>query len=109
MSSSSSSCDFNEIILDPSEKKYRYFNQPIEQIPKWEEDKFQILVHPPTGGLHWLTIEECVNVVTCLTLDGCIIKPTLTPIATIKFFDPENSEECDIDISECSSSSSSSP
>ena len=45
----------------PPEKKYRYFNQPIEQIPGWKSGDYQFLVHSPNCGLQWLSIEctEC--------------------------------------------------
>lgn len=40
-------------------KKYRYFNQPIEQIPGFEINKKQALVHDPQCGLKWMDIVEC--------------------------------------------------
>jgi hypothetical protein len=104
-------CDFTKIIPEPSEKKYRFFNQPIEQIPLWAADKFQILVHPPDGGLHWLTLETCQQVVTCLTLDGeNVLKPLLKDVVVLKTFEVEDAQAdaCDVDFSACCDSSSSS-
>jgi hypothetical protein len=108
-SSSSNLCDFEKIIPEPSEKKYRFFNQPIEQIPLWAADKFQILVHTIDGGLHWLTLETCQQVVTCLTLDGeNMLKPQLQDVVVLKTFDVADPEACDVDFSACCDSSSSS-
>jgi len=108
-SPSSSYCDFEQIIPEPTSVKYRWFNQPIEQIPLWAEDKFQILVHPPNGGLHWLTVDQCQQVVTCIEIDGDnIIQATLKDIVPIKIFDVQNPDACDVDMSDCCSSSSSS-
>jgi hypothetical protein len=46
---------------------YRYFNQPIEQIPGWDANEPQILFHGKNAGLVWVNI-ECIPVVTCVEL-----------------------------------------
>lgn len=108
MSSSSNLCDFDNIITEPTGAIYRFFNQPIEQIPKWTFDKFQILVHVPTGGLHWLTVDQCQQVVTCLSIDeNHVIQAELKDIAVLKVFEAPDPTGCNVDISECCSSSSS--
>ena len=54
----------------PLPDKYRYFNQPVEQIPGYEEDKTQMLFHKE-GALVWQTIpEKCVEVVKCVKLEA---------------------------------------
>ena len=51
-------------------KKYRYFNQPIEQIPGWNPSKSQILFHGANGGLYWETItDDCVEVTKCVKVE----------------------------------------
>lgn len=57
--------DFPEI--SGSSSPYRYFNQPIEQIPGWNKDEPQILFHGKNHGLVWVNI-QCVPVVTCATI-----------------------------------------
>ena len=107
-SSSSNPCDIDQIIPEPTSVIYRWFNQPIEQIPLWEANQFQVLVHPPDGGLHWLTIEGCQQVVTCITLDGeNMLKTELKDVVVLKTFDPADPEACDVDFSVCCDSSSS--
>ena len=102
-------CDFDQIIPTPSSGIYRWFNQPIEQIPLWASGVFQVLVHPPNGGLHWLTLETCQQVVTCMTLDGeNMLKPVLKDVVVLKTFDVADPEACDIDFGPCCDSSSSS-
>lgn len=51
----------------PSDK-YRYFNQPVEQIPGYDKEKAQILFHQK-GALVWQDIAECVEVVKCVKLE----------------------------------------
>lgn len=51
-------------------KKYRYFNQPIEQIPGFLATESQILFHGQDGGLYWQTIPSgCVEVTTCVKIE----------------------------------------
>ena len=52
-----SNTDCEELFGDPPAKKYRYFNQPIEQIPGWKTEDYQFLVHSPNCGLQWISIE----------------------------------------------------
>lgn len=100
-----SDCSGNtENIFDESEneKKYRFFNQPIEQIPDYEEDKPQMLAHRPDGGLQWVTLDQCLDVVTCLTLDLESEQLVITrrKIVVIKDFEPE--ENCPpIELTNC--------
>lgn len=103
--SESNDCDkVDEIFEAPeadSDKKYRYFNQPIEQIPGWKEDKPQILIHRPNCGLQWNTIDQCLDVVTCLKLEDDKLKVERRNIVIIKDFEIEDDEECDIEVTDC--------
>ena len=59
----------------PLTDKYRYFNQPIEQIPGYEEGKTQMLFHKE-GALVWQSIPEtCVEVVKCVKLEAASENP----------------------------------
>lgn len=71
-SASPSGCTV-ENFPDTPYQNYRYFNQPIEQIPGWDADEPQILFHGKNAGLVWVNI-ECVPVVTCAE-----ISPSGTP------------------------------
>lgn len=51
-------------------KEYRYFNQPIEQIPGFEGSKAQILFHTANKGLYWQTVPECVEVTKCIKIES---------------------------------------
>lgn len=59
-------CTIQDFPPAPSDN-YRYFNQPIEQIPGWDKDEPQILFHGKNAGLIWVNI-ECVPVVTCVEI-----------------------------------------
>jgi hypothetical protein len=74
---------------DSPEKKYRYFNQPIEQIPGWKRDDYQVLVHSPDCGLQWHTV-QCLDVMTCITKDGNNLNPETTRIVVFKEQSPED-------------------
>lgn len=95
----------NEIFPVPTEygdKKYRFFNQPIEQIPGYKEDQPQILVHRPNCGLQWFTLDLCLPVITCLKLESDKLKMERRRVVIIKDFDIENDTECsDIDVTDC--------
>lgn len=54
-------------------QNFRYFNQPIEQIPGWAAGVSQILVHPNDGGLMWKNV-ECMDVITCIRLEPSGLK-----------------------------------
>jgi hypothetical protein len=104
MAESSECDDVDKIFEAPeseSDKKYRYFNQPIEQIPGYEEGKPQILVHRPNCGLQWVSLDQCLPVVTCLELESDKLKVQRRSLVVIKDFEIEDDEECDIEITEC--------
>jgi hypothetical protein len=106
-----SDCSSNtsDIFDEPSNsKKYRFFNQPIEQIPDYIEDKPQLLVHRPDGGLQWVTLDLCLDVVTCLTLnlESEQLQIERRKIVVIKDFEPE--DDCPpIDVTTCPTESGS--
>lgn len=79
--------------------KYRFFNQPIEQIPGYDNDKPQILVHRPQYGLQWHNIDTCLQVVTCINLESSELVAERRSIVIIKDFESEN---CSVEVSECS-------
>lgn len=49
-------------------RNYRYFNQPIEQIPGWDANEAQVLFHGVNNGLWWQNAPQCIDVVTCVRL-----------------------------------------
>lgn len=95
--------DPNEIFPEPDpNEKYRFFNQPIEQIPSYEADKPQILVHRPNCGLQWITVDQCLKVVTCMSLESEEIKVERRNIVVIKDFAIEGTDnECNIPVTDC--------
>jgi hypothetical protein len=105
MAESSECDDVDKIFEAPgseADKKYRYFNQPIEQIPGYKEDKPQILAHRPNCGLQWVTLDKCLPVVTCLKLESEELFIERRSIVIIKDFEIDNNEECpNIEVTEC--------
>lgn len=99
------SCTNQNDIFSPPESgaqdKYRYFNQPIEQIPGWESDKPQFLVHRPNCGLQWISVSECLDVVTCIKLEGGYLKADLRNIVVLKDFDAQEPDSCKIETTDC--------
>jgi hypothetical protein len=98
--------DLNTIFPQPTEdgdKKYRFFNQPIEQIPGFKADMPQILVHRPNCGLQWFTLDQCLPVVTCLKLQSSELKVERKRLVVIKDFDMSDDNDCDIEITQCPS------
>lgn len=78
MSEDCKSEDLEDVFPDPKPKeKYRFFNQPIDQIPSYDESQPQILVHRPNCGLQWFTLEKCLNVLTCVKLESESEEPEL--------------------------------
>ncbi len=69
MAAVSCSSAINVIIPHCPANIYRFFNQPIEQIPGWNKDLVQVLVHKGQQGLIWQTV-YCEEVVTCISLDS---------------------------------------
>ena len=99
----SGSCsNIEEIFETPADaKKYRYFNQPIKQIPGYDEGKPQLLVHRPNGGLQWATMDQCLDVVTCIKLESSELKIERRKIVVIKDFEAD--DDCvPIEVTECS-------
>lgn len=98
--------DPNQIFGQPEDnRKYRYFNQPIEQIPNFLADVPQILAHRPNGGLQWVTVDQYINVVTCMKLEADKIKVERKEIVIFKDFDIPNDVECNIQVTDCPSPS----
>ena len=91
MSSSSSSCENTADIITDAGGKYRFFNQPLEQIPGFLKSKPQILAHAPDGGLMWFTLDQCMPVVTCFNVvegeSGQALKADRRNIVVIKDFE----------------------
>ena len=83
------------------DKKFRFFNQPIDQIPGFLPDKPQILVHRPNCGLQWFTLDQCLPVITCLKLESDKLKAERRRLVVIKDFEIENDIDCDIDVTSC--------
>ena len=92
----SDECDSGDLenIFDPttSDYKYRFFNQPIEQIPGWDEASSQLLVHSKKdnsqgGGLQWVTLSSCLTVVTGLSLGSSGIEVKRKKIVVLKDFE----------------------
>ena len=83
-------------------KKYRFFTLPIEQIPGHVEGQSQILVHRPNSGLQWLTLDQCLPVVTCLKLESNELVAERRKIIVFKDFEVE---DCPIETTNCEPSS----
>lgn len=98
-----SDCSANtaQIFPEPDPKeKYRFFNQPIEQIPSYDPDKPQILAHRQGCGLQWVTIDQCLDVVTCIKLESSELTIERRKIVILKDFDA--SSGCDnIPVTDC--------
>jgi hypothetical protein len=98
MAEGSSEC---KAFSEAPSKKYRFFNQPIEQIPGYEEASPQILVHSKNCGLQWHTV-ECISLVKCIRLESTELKIESRKVAIIR--DIEDSTDCSgIPLAECSS------
>ena len=98
---SSNTADIFPVPADDG--KYRYFNQPIEQIPGHNDNVPQILVHRPNGGLQWATIDKCLNVVTCIRLEETELKIERRSIVVLKDFDVADTDDCpNIEVIACS-------
>lgn len=77
---------------EPS-KKYRYFNQPIEQIPGWKEGDYQVLVHSKNCGLQWHTV-QCLDVMVCIKKEGKNIVAERRNVAVFKEQEEKESSGC---------------
>lgn len=78
--SATSGCEITDFPTMPEGSgNYRYFNQPIEQIPGWNANKPQILFHGKNAGLVWSDI-QCLPVVTCVQITG-VSSPAEDPTA----------------------------
>lgn len=98
---SSAPCPSN--LFPSTNPNYRYFNQPIELIPGWDQSKDQVLVHAKDSGLVWVEV-VCLPVVTCIQLDelnGKFIAERKN-VTIIKDFDEVS---CSIDVIECPTTS----
>jgi len=105
MPNQASSCSANteDIFPQPADgSKYRYFNQPIEQIPGYAEGSPQLLVHRPNGGLQWATMDQCLDVVTCIKLESSELTIERRKIVVIKDFEAETADCPPVEVTECS-------
>lgn len=93
-----------DIVAKPSDN-YRYFNQPIEQIPGWEPDNVQILLHAAGCGLKWHTV-ECLDVVTCIKLGSSELTVDQRKAVIIKDLEVTTPTCSGIPTTECSGTSS---
>jgi hypothetical protein len=75
------------------EKKYRYFNQPIEQIPGWSESEYQVLVHSEGCGLQWHTV-QCLDVMICFKKEDKNIVAERKNIVVFKEQEEKESSGC---------------
>lgn len=97
----------NDIIPHCPANIYRFFNQPIEQIPGWDSAKVQVLVHKAAQGLIWQNV-YCEEVVTCIRLDSNTktLKIDRKKIVAINTLDSTETTACPgISTTTCSSSS----
>ena len=70
-------CD--DVFPEKPDDKYRFFNQPIEQIPQYDANVAQMLFHAAGGGLVWQSVPSgCVDVVQCIKLDTSSSEYSLT-------------------------------
>ena len=95
-----------DIIPHCPEYIYRFFNQPIEQIPGWVANKVQVLVHKGDQGLIWQTV-YCEEVVTCISLNSQTnsLKIDRKKIVAINTLDSTETAACPgISTTTCSSS-----
>lgn len=99
-------CSNTNTIIPSTALKYRFFNQPIEQIPGFDITKPQILAHAPNCGLMWFTIDQCLEVVTCLSLQTDKLKVTRNNVVVIKDFGIlAGDTACDIPLTNCPTNS----
>lgn len=82
------------------EKPYRYFNQPIEQIPGWDKNQPQVLVHSINNGLMWKSV-ECLDIVTCIKLENNELKIERRNITILADKEPEPSVCPNIPTTDC--------
>ena len=78
---------------------YRYFNQPIELVPAWDQDKNQVIGHAKNSGLQWVGVDQCMPVVTCLTLGSGEL---IAERRKIPIFAEFISTNCTINTTDCS-------
>jgi hypothetical protein len=95
-----SECSPNEFFGENPEENFRYFNQPIKQIPGYDDSLPQLLGHAPNCGLVWVNL-VCVPAIKCLTLDVSQLKAERSQLVVIKEFPMEDDFECDIEVTEC--------
>ena len=61
-------CD--DVFPEKPDDKYRFFNQPIEQIPEYDASVAQMLFHAANGGLVWQSLPSgCVTLLKCVEVD----------------------------------------
>jgi hypothetical protein len=64
-------------------------------------------VHRPNWGLQWATLDQCLDVVTCLKLESEELVIERRKIVVIKDFDPETDDCPNIEITDCEAESDS--
>jgi hypothetical protein len=84
---------------------YRYFNQPVEQIPGWDPEEFQFLFHSKNQGLSWQSLPTgCIDVVTCIKLNTETNKLDIErkTLVVLRVDDSTSTACSGIDITSCS-------
>jgi hypothetical protein len=87
-----------ESFPSSSSPPYRYFNQPVEQVPKWDAGQNQILIHSKNSGLQWSTV-QCLPVTTCVKIEANQLIAERRKIVTIADFD---TIDCTVPTTDCS-------
>lgn len=78
---------------------YRYFNQPIELVPGWDQLQNQLVGHAKNSGLQWIGINQCIPVTTCLKLEpGALIAER----RKIPIFTEFSTTDCTVSTTDCS-------
>jgi len=93
--------DFPTIPTD----KYRFFNQPVEQIPEYDASVAQMLFHSASGGLVWQSLPSgCVTLLKCVELDTSsatyALKSTMETIRPLQILDRPDPTGCIIPSTE---------
>ena len=96
-------CD--DVFPKKPDDKYRFFNQPIEQIPEYDASVAQMLFHAANGGLVWQSLPSgCVTLLKCVELDTSsatyALKSTMETIRPLQILDSPDPTGCIIPSTE---------
>lgn len=95
-----SECSESVVFPSTPSKNYRFFNQPIEQIPEWDPTKSQVLFHAANCGLVWQTF-ECIDVVTCIKLESSELVIETKKLFVLKTDNPDENACPNIPVTDC--------